>query len=290
MSEQHEHPNDLIFIPRRVIPINHGNSSIRFRQISDTHHRGSGFRDDLFNRFVDIQRKDPNSYWIHTGDIPNPDRTSRREIDEIANANRKDEIITQNEKNKLWVEHFIIPRYEKIAASCLGMLAGDHWLMIDGKPCTEYICKRLKIPYLGERDGFVTIRFMSSQNHGFQYVIHARHGKGAAANAGTDMNALVRQEVGHLADLHLGGHTHKMNCHPVKVEYVNGKSVKRDKVIWYMRGGSFLDRPDYAKRAEYVPLPCGWGEVELNIGRIYHGNGKSRPYDIIYSKCSIVAA
>lgn len=284
------HPRDLVFPPQRTIPVSDGNTTIRVRQVSDTHHKGRGFHEYLFNKFIEVQRADRASYWIHSGDVGNPDRNSRREIDETINANRKDEVTTQNEKNKLWVERFIIPKYAPIAATCLGMLAGDHWMLIDGKPCTEYICKRLKIPYLGERDGFANLRFKSRNDGGFQYVIHARHGRGGGANAGTDANALVRQEVGHLADLHLGGHTHKLNCHPVKVEYVNGNGALRDKVVWYMRGGSFLDRPEYAKKAEYAPLPCGWGELELNIGRIYHGSNKSRPFGILYSKASIVAA
>jgi len=285
------HPKAPVSAIRKVFKIGYGSNVFRIRQITDTHHKGDGFRDDLFNSFVKTQAKDyKNSAWIHTGDVGNPDRNSRREIDEYSNANRKDEIITQNEKNKLWVEHFIIPKYEKIKDTCLGFIAGDHYMVIDGEPCTKYIAKRLGVPYIGERSGFVIVAFMLPNGGSFNYIIHARHGKSGAGTPGGDMSSLIKQDVGQYADLHLGAHTHKQNAHPARVEYVNGRGLVKSKVIWYMRGGSFLDNPAYAKKAEYTPLPCGWGEVELHLKRAYHGEGKSRICEIAMSKASIIAA
>ena len=283
------HPKDFVYPTKRIIEISRGNTIIRIRQISDTHHKGDGFRDDLFKKFVATQRKDKNSYWIHTGDIGNPDRNSRREIDNYANANRKDEIITQNEKNKLWVEHFIIPEYEKIKDSCLGMIAGDHYMVIDGEPCTKYICKRLNIPYIDERMGFVNVS-LHFDTQSMQYIIHARHGRSASATHSGDVASLVKQDVQIFADLHLGGHTHRQNTHTQKMRYITEHGNIRERITCYMRGGSFLDNPGYAKKAEYTPLPCGWGEVELTIGRMYHGNGKSRPLEISMVKASIISA
>lgn len=283
------HPNDIVTVPSKQFKVGYGNTKFRIRFITDTHIKGDGFREDLFSRFINEQRKDDSGYWIHGGDNGNPDRNSRREIDEYANANRKDEVITQNEKNKLWVEHFIIPKYEKIKDKCLGFIAGDHWMVIDGKPCTEYIAKRLGVPYLGEREGFAVVKFVTDGAMSFQYIIHVRHGKGGASTPGGDVGALIKQENGFVADLHLGGHTHKSNVHNGVITFINSQCVRKEKVTWFMRGGSFLDKPEYAKKSEYTPLPCGWGEIELSIGRVYHGNGKSRPYQIETTKCSIIA-
>ena len=283
------HPNDLIEVPSKEHIVSNGNTKFRIRFITDTHIKGDGFREDLFNKFINEQKKDPDSFWIHGGDNGDPDRNSRREIDEYSNANRKGEIITQNEKNKLWVEHFIIPKYEKIKDSCLGLIAGDHWMVIDGKPCTEYIANRLGVPYLGEREGYAAVRFITNVGGAFLYIIHARHGKGGASTPGGDMGALIKQEIGFVADLHLGGHTHKSNIHNQVITMVNSKCIRKEKISWFMRGGSFLDKPNYAKKAEYTPLPCGWGEIELNISRMYHGKDKSRPFYIDTTKCSIIA-
>jgi hypothetical protein len=289
MTSSDSHPNDIEFAHRRVVPITLGKSEFRIRQITDTHHKGDGFRKDLFKSFVEKQSRDKNSLWIHTGDVGDPDRNSRREIDAYANANRKSEIITQSEKNKLWAEHFIIPLYAKIASSCIGFIAGDHYMLIDGKPCTEYICKRLNIPYLGEREAFIQLVFDGGDNHRIQYSIHARHGKGGARTVGGDVSGLIKQEEGIFTDLHLGAHTHKINTHVSRTRYINHKGAIKSKLTTYMRGGSFLDNPNYARKAEYSPLPCGWGEVELTISRQYHGRQKSRPLIIAMSKASIIS-
>ena len=77
------------------------------------------------------------------------------------------------------------------------------------------------------------------------------------------------------------------------------KSGKVPDIELGMRGGSFLDgfpcsgRKTYAYRKEYNPLPCGWGELELEIGREYlqYVGGKNiyTPWKVRMSKGSIVA-
>jgi len=298
MPETTDHPKDLIYAQKRIIPISQGNTVFRIRQISDTHQDAEFFRADLLREFIKEQSRDKNSVWIHTGDLPDADRPSTRMMKRLMYADRTEAFEQEDKKNIAWLERSIIPAYQKITESCLGILDGDHYLVFaNGTTSGQYISKRLRVPYLGERSAFVNLSFMSqSMTGGLQYVIHARHGKGSAPTGGGDMNALVRQEVGYQADLHLGGHSHKENCHPVRVDYVNSAGAIRSKIAWYMRGGSFLDgfpqspKKTYAYRKEYSPLPCGWGEVELTIGRIYHGNGKSRPYGITRSKASIIAA
>jgi len=291
------HNKDTQFASRRIIPISSGNTKFTIRQISDTHQDADGFRSDLFKKFVDIQSKDKNSAWIHTGDWPDSDRPSTRHMKKIMYADRTEAFVQEDKRNIAWLDRSIIPAYEKIADSCLGVLDGDHYMVFaNGTTSGQYMAKRLNVPYLGERSAFVVLAFKSKDNNGLQYVIHARHGRGGGGSQGGDVNGLVKQEVGNLADLHLGGHTHKSNCHPVRVQYVNSQSAIKNKIVWYMRGGSFLDgfpgngKKSYAYKKEYNPLPCGWGEVELNIGRVYTGEDKARLFNIVMSKASIIAA
>lgn len=285
-------------VPGRTIIVGNGFTKQRIRFITDTHHGADSFRDDLFDSFKRAQEQDPNSVWIHGGDVGNPDRNSRRELDNISNANRQDEIYTQSEKNKLWVEKHIIPKYKSISKSCLGFLAGDHYMIIDGKPCTEYICARLNVPYLGERNEYVNITFRCKNSHSaFQYVIHARHGKCGGGTMGGDVNNMVKMDTNYLADLHLGGHTHKENCHPSRMEYITHKGTRKYKIIWHVRGGSFLDgfpytnTKTYAYKKEYSPLPCGWAEIELDIAR--RGSSKDTQdtqLGVKSSRATIIAA
>jgi hypothetical protein len=271
-------------VPTKQVLVGNGASKFTIRQITDTHHGAPAFASKLFSLFSKTQEKDVNSMWIHTGDVGDPDRRSRREMEASISANRRSEVLTQSEKNRLWVESHIIPKYRKIASSCLGFLAGDHYMLIDGKPCTEYICKRLGVPYLGERSSFANIIFRcKSNNSALQYVIHARHGKGGGSTMGGDIGAMVKGDVGQIADLH---------CHPVRVEFITHKGSKKNKVIWYVRGGSFLDGPEYAKKAEYNPLPCGWAEVELNLSRSGTPGADAgvQQLHITTSKASIIAA
>ena len=63
-----------------------------------------------------------------------------------------------------------------------------------------------------------------------------------------------------------------------------------------MRGGAMLDGfphggpKTYAYRKEYSPLPVGWGEVELSIGRKHQPGKTSKKLEIYRSKASIIAA
>lgn len=287
-----------VLAPQRVIPISWGNNTFKIRTLTDTHQDAEGFRKEVFRAFVNEQRRDKKSVWIHTGDLCDSERPSTRHMKKIMYADRG-EAWTQEDKRTLdWLDRSIIPQYAPISDSCLGMLDGDHFFVFsNGMTSTEYICRKLKIPYLGERSSFVTLLFRPGDNPGgMQYVIHARHGKGAAPSHGGDINALVRQEANWIADLHLGGHSHKENCHPQRGEYVNNKGIICSRICWYMRGGSMLDGfphngpKTYAYRKEYGPLPVGWGEVELSIGRKMQDSRTARKLEIYRSKASIIAA
>jgi hypothetical protein len=212
------------------------------------------------------------------------------------------EAFQQEDKRTLdWLDRSVIPAYSKIADSCLGILDGDHYYVCsNGMTSGEYIAKRLKVPYLGERSAWINIVFVmgtaNNEKDNLSYAIHIRHGKGGNSTEGGDVNSLIKQETKFFADLHLGAHTHKNNCHTERVEYITNKGHIKDKIVTYMRGGSFLDgfpangHKTYAYRKEYSPLPVGWGEVELTMGRNWIGRLGSRPFGIRMVKASVISA
>jgi predicted phosphodiesterase len=285
------------YAPHRTIPVTSGCSTRKIRVITDTHQDAEGFRKDIFKAFVAEQKRDRDSVWIHTGDLVDSERPSTRHMKKLMYADRGEAWCQEDKRTLDWLDKSIIPQYAPIADSCLGMLDGDHFFVFNnGMTSTEYICRKLKIPYLGERSSFVNLTFASPGGKALQYVIHARHGKGAAPSHGGDVNALVKQEANWIADLHIGGHSHKENCHPERVERVTHRGAIQSRIIWYMRGGSMLDGfphhgpKTYAYRKEYNPLPVGWGEVELNFGHRFLSKNECRPLEIRMSRASIIAA
>lgn len=284
---------------KRIIPLKSiGNSVFRIRQICDTHQDAEGFRADVFREFINEQIKDKESAWIHTGDLPDADRPSTRRMKDLMWSDRKEAFKQADLKELDWIDRKIIPAYQKIADSCLGIIDGDHFILFsNGMTSGQYIARKLKVPYLGERSAWVDILFRDKTgHHAFRYSIHARHGKGGGGTEGGDVNALIKQEKGYFADLHLGSHSHKNNCHTMRTEWLNSQGVVKEKIVTYMRGGSFLDgfprngEKTYAYRKEYSPLPVGWGEAELHIGRPYQGRGHAQLMSIRYVKASIVSA
>jgi hypothetical protein len=191
------------------------------------------------------------------------------------------EALTQEDKeHQEYLDRHVIPLYQPIASKCLGLIAGDHFRIYKtGMNSTEYIARALKVPYLGERMGYVSIIFRKGEKS-MRYDLLARHGKAASSTPGGDMNALMRQNARWEADLLLGGHTHQENAHP---EPICGVNQHRDnlyqKIRWYIRGGSFLrgfvvgrNKEHYAEKEEYSPLCIGWGRVDLFFGQP-HSNG-----------------
>lgn len=273
---------------REEIEIGGGAHTFTIRHISDTHHGAEGFNSKLFWDFVKVQKNDKNSRWIHTGDLIDADRPSSRLMKLQMYADRRDAMSQEDKRNIVWLNRKIAPMYDDIKGSCLGIIDGDHYLVFNnGMTSGQWLARRLRVPYLGERSGWVNIIFKSKgSNDNMKYAIHARHGKGGMASHGADVNALVKQEANFLADLHLGGHTHKENCHPERIEYISQQGFIKDKIIWYSRGGSFLKNPEYARKAEYTPLPCGYSQIKLQMHRP-RING-TQPLTITQSEGSLI--
>lgn len=269
----------------RKVLVGMGRTDITIRHFTDVHDGHEGFHSRLFDKFIRIQERDPNSYCIGTGDLIDADRPSLRDRKAImyAEAERKDALSHEDVKDQDWLDKYVIPKYKRLAPRCLGLLDGDHYKIFrNGTTSTQYICQRAKIPYLGERMAFVGLVFAAKTNSMCRYVILARHGTGGGGSNGADLARLERQNYGFLADLYLGGHTHRQNCTPQILLYPN-KTFDRvnSKVVWHVRGGSFLrgfmpNMQTYAERSEYGPLVTGWVEVHIALSRVVSNNNVLR--------------
>ena len=261
-----------------------GRNEVRIFHGTDLHIGADGFHRTVWFRFCDSVKAHPNCKVILTGDIIDAERPSMRDRKSImyGEAGRKDAWSQEDERNFAWIDRDVIPKFAGIADKIAGMIDGDHFILFsNGMTSTQYICNRLKIPsaYLGERMAYLGLSFDRKNGDTTLYNILLRHGKGYGGTAGADVNALVRNNKGFLADLYLGGHTHKENCHCEILLYPNKDYEKlRQRIVWYVRGGSFLrgypedGRQTYVEQAEYSPLTTGWAEIDLVVNRVRENN------------------
>ena len=253
------------------------NGILNIYQHTDAHYFSEGHDKVLHKRFVSKVARDPDARWIDTGDLTDDDRPSTRERRTVMYLDRAEARVLEDNDHRNRLDKTVIPKLRPIADKCLGLLAGDHFrIYANGDNSAQYIARELKVPYLGERMAFASLRVSTVQRPSSVYIynILARHGKGGPSTSSGDVAGLVRQNTNWDADLYLGGHTHKENAHPEPFLGVNGKRGGFNRrTRWYIRGGSFLcgfavgTKQHYPEKNEYGPLCLGWGELHLQFGR-----------------------
>jgi len=233
---------------------------------------------DVWHKFAERHQREPNSYWIGVGDLIDPTRPSTRKRKTHALADRKEALVEDDRANEAWLRQDILPKIEKVKDRCLGLLDGDHYIeFANGDTSTKFICDALKIPYLGSRMAYVGLFF----RRGFQTVLYkilARHGKGACGTVGADLNRLIAQNIRWNADCYMGGHTHQENAAPVPRGDINDEFTDyKFRTQWFIRCGAMLrgfvmGQEHYPEKKEYGPLVCGWGEIDIAIGKKHSNN------------------
>jgi len=264
------------------IRVGYGNTKLRIRPLGDIHLGHIGHDSKLFNKAVQEHANDPAGWCIITGDIIDDDRPSSRQKRVHMYSDRVDAQPFDDEQHQLWLDHKVIPVLKPLANRCLGALDGDHFrLYSDGTTSTMYICRKLKIPYLGERMAWVRMLFSTKakgEGQRCMYLIHASHGAGSASTYGGDINALIRQVSGFEADLCIAGHTHKCMPAQIPILYPDQRGEKiREKMRTYVRTGGFLrgyleKRTTYVEKAGYSPLALRYPVIELTLGRCKANN------------------
>lgn len=222
-------------------------------------------------------QKEPNTYVIFVGDLIDAHRPSMRErmAHIYAEEDRKSAALEADDDHRGGLERGIIADLKPIAHKILGAVDGDHFVIYqNGRTSTQHILDTLKIPeaYLGRRMGWVNLRLVKKGAvHTQVFKIFVRHGKGATSTIGSDINSLVKQSVGFIADLYVAGHTHKKWVHstPFLDTDKYGKIIENP--IGWARAGSlikgFLEgQTTYAEEAEYAPLHVGYPDIYLCLG------------------------
>lgn len=242
-----------------------------------------GCHTNLFYQFLDRAR-DPDVYTLGLGDYL-----------DFARSHYRTELrrVLPDEDSPEHLDALVADRLDKfaqiiapLASRCLGLVEGNHswtWMTTDqsrgifaAETSTQYLCRRLKIPYLGHTT-MLTLEMSYQGSVVDRYVILANHGYGAGGStASADLGRMERTiEPAFDADLYITAHTHRRLCYfmPEMTQHDAEEAIGfREKPHLLVKAGAFLrgyipERTTYADRKLLRPLDLGWVEIGLSYRR-----------------------
>ena len=236
--------------------------------------KSNGFCLSTWKRLLRRVKADPRARVVIVDDLQDADRPTTRETKAIMGLGRP-EVLNEDDLNHMdEIDNHLLPDLKPIADKIIGAVDGDHYRVFGHRTSTQYIMEKLGIPnaYLGERMGWVRLKFKRGGGDSMDFDIFLRHGKGSSTTFGTDVNALVKRASGFDADLHIAGHTHRQWFVKVPYLYCDRVGGIRQRVVGYARAGSLLrgflfGEATYAESAEYSPLSIGFPEIQVHIRR-----------------------
>lgn len=251
--------------------------------------KSNGFCRKTWTKLLRRIERDPKCLVVFCGDTIDADRPSLRDRKSVMYADRMGALEEEDLDHQRGLREGLIKDLKRIKGKIIGMLDGDHFRQYaNNTTSTWYIANQLGIPktYLGQRMGWVRLNFNREKATGSScnFDILVRHGVGGTGAFGNDVNTLIRQSNGFIADLHLGGHTHKSWFIKVPHLYL-GKYEIKEKLVAYARAGSLLrgfmfGHTTYAEIAEYNPLSIGCPEIKVKVGRKEANNLNLQVVDI----------
>lgn len=264
---------------RLVIP---GHVTINLRPFGDAQYGSKAFDINLWNEGVDEALSDPHTLTIGMGDITDNFRPTIRDRIEGAMIGDFEARQQMDEMHRDHVDKMIkILRLDKLfhaGYGCLGLLDGHHYYRYsDLTTSTQYICQKLKLPYLGEMSAFLRLlfNFKKGGKHGAtrNLIIHAQHGEGGAQYVSTDTSKIERKTVPSFeADIYLRGHSTKKYGGGTDILYPTLSEPPRlaHKTIVWMNTGGFMrgyleNETTYVEKKMMAPARLGYGIVHIRI-------------------------
>lgn len=264
-----------------MINYKQANSSFRFYGIGDSHLGVIHSDEDLLRETVSDIAKDKNALWVSMGDLADcvtPSDFKRWDGKILAHwmKGNEDNIgPTQLDK----VDEIFSPIWDK----CIGLIEGNHEANIrrfNHYDFMKELLKRVnhketppwdKVPYAGV-SCFIRLNFKRmNSNESHDYIIHARHGEGAARTSGARALAVLRLSQSMVnAHITLMGHLHGQESPdiPQRLIFRNGK-IKSFETIATMTGAwvkAYMQGvpPCYLERWGSPPSTLGCPKIVLN--------------------------
>lgn len=258
-----------------------------------------------------IQREE-NRYWCASGDLCGLSITSRRNLDS-AFAKRPNERALVDTGILRDIETKVIARLLPIKKKCLFILEGNHDydLLLDHEPiptdkpltdkettalvysekqdtsgedtpakrnpikmsATEYVCKRLGVPYGGQGILYCGVIFEFSKTKKTLVLIHARHTCTSSSTFAGSLNNLQKHAIlCPSPDIYIGAHDHKHFANIEKREIYdrNSHNIKYKPVMWVRAGNALKSRvmgeTTYAELRDYGVQTPGWVTIKILVG------------------------
>lgn len=226
---------------------------IKVWNLGDIHRGDEGCDVDLLYSIIDEIAKDPNSYWVSTGDILNV-------------AARKGKHAAIYHSLPLEKEYELI-RYEfaDIKHKCLGIVSSNHHARVEkemGLSLDKCVARELGIPFLGPL-GRLKLTVMRTS-----YFMALHHGVGSSGSMrggkALSLERMSRMLPG--CDIYMQGHTHSFQHFINAAPYVDKKRDRVGKVdCHYVTTGHFLKWEDsYAAEMALEGMPLGAAVLTLH--------------------------
>jgi predicted phosphodiesterase len=219
-------------------------NDVNLHILSDVHLGAPTCDIKLFKKAIEMIRKDKNAYCILNGDmleniIPNY-KISQRGQD-----------FEPDEQFMKMVE-LLKPISHKILFSVMGNHS-HRSINVAGLDIVMLMAKYLNHPYYPV-GGFVKFNINKQE-----FLGAVSHGKSAAVNGDTELEKMRRLYSG--ADFYALSHNHQLYSKPVDgLEFTDKEHLKE---TWFIRTGSFLKLPLYARAASYAVVRTGWIEIKM---------------------------
>lgn len=246
--------------------------------LSDIHFGCQNFMKSEYERISDIVKKDKDAYTLFLGDLTDDDRPSTRAMRRAMFADRHDAFTQEDRQHLDWMDRKIIPELNKLItpSKCLGALDGDHYRRYsNGLSSVQYICAKMKIPYMGDGYAGISMCFGSSTGRDcrIMFKLHAQHGIGGIGRPGNGVNKLedVANQWDNI-DCFVRGHNHRAFIYPTAKYYENkfGEICKRD--MWLIntpsfRSGVVKGHTDYAEARGYGATPSKFPVLRIVLSK-----------------------
>lgn len=241
-----------------------------------------GFREDLWEQWLQEAHRDKHAYFIGMGDYSDTFRpTIRKNISKVTkeDASAHQQLDYALEKGMQKFAEDLMPLRDRI----IGLHSGHHnWDLLGGMNTDQYLCQLLKVKWLGF-EGWTRLSVERSRYHHPTVDIFSTHGCGGAGFTGTDMTALERRIMPYRkAHIYLRGHSTKIYSAPAPpLEYIRNmqgkmKIGRMPRVLCNTGGfmeGRIEGETSYVEEKNMPPVALGWITIDIN----FHRNPKYHP-------------